>query len=187
MYLVSRGPGHYELEGDPNGTFIMLDHTFQTECDEPHPCKMRVDDLANFYTDGGEKFCRGKRRFFKKTKAGVVEYVSWYCDGGEEHHYSQWVVMVDGDWTENVYDTFAEARSVLEAAIGKVTLKREKTLHYIVETFEHFILRDEYEALGRNIESFERMLTTDDAMFVDRNALLKQWLRREDLARKLAL
>lgn len=132
--LINRGPGDWVLEGEPEDnpqTFMYLDPTFTTECDpeHPHPMKLRTDSLSKWYTDGGADYIRrmkmsGAKLIQKHTKSeGWVEYLTWVCPGGEEHHYSMWTVRVEGGWTEDVYETFDAARVALEEALGqKVTL-----------------------------------------------------------------
>lgn len=127
--LINTSRGSWKLEGEPDEnprTFMYLDPTFTTECDEPHPVKMRVDTLGDWYTERGiadyvkDILLSGGKKIQKHTKSeGWVEYLTWLCPGHEEHHYSQWTVMVESDWTENVYDTFGEARQALEEALGE--------------------------------------------------------------------
>lgn len=91
---------------------IYLDETFQTECEEPHPVRVRVDTTLLVIP------AEAKRSYGRRG----VEYASWHCYGGEEHYYSQWTVQIDGDWTDDVYDTFAQARGVVEKIVGKTKL-----------------------------------------------------------------
>lgn len=51
--LISQGPGHYEAgtEGEDDHVLVLLDPTFETECDEPHPVRMRKDALRASYSN----------------------------------------------------------------------------------------------------------------------------------------
>lgn len=106
---------------------ITLDDTFETECDEPHPVKIRVDDPnASYMVSEARKSGATVHTKQGRTKAGWVNYYTWQCPGSCPHFYSQWTVSIDGDWTDDVYDTFSEARGVVEAIVGKTVLVRRK-------------------------------------------------------------
>lgn len=126
--LISKGDSRYEVD---EFTFIDLDETFTTDCDDPHPHKERVDRIRARYTDpaAADRYIASlynHKIITKHTSEGWVQYVTYLCPGGEQHNYSQWVVSVNGDWTEDVYDTFTQARGALEAIIGPTTLVRQK-------------------------------------------------------------
>lgn len=128
--LISKGDGYWVLEGtegqpgQTDGTAIQRDDTFQTECDDPHPVRISRERRAEW---------QGMSDWDKQqlSRTNWAEYWAlqngkrgWYCEGGEEHFYTQWTVRIDGEWTEEVCDSFAEARQVLEGYIGKVKLSR---------------------------------------------------------------
>ena len=70
-----------------------------------------------------------------KHKGG---YVSWLCDGGEIHHYSQWTCMVDGDWVGNTvidgcWDTLTQGVNAVAKWMG-VEIIRTPTRRQPVQT-----------------------------------------------------
>jgi hypothetical protein len=116
--LISHGSGHYET-GDGRG-LVVLDDTFQTECDEPHPVRMRRDSISR-YSDWYQ------RELLARNRSRNPNWITFQCEGNEQHYYSQWAVQVDGEWTHDVYDSFAQARQVLEETLGyKLTLQRQQ-------------------------------------------------------------
>jgi len=146
MKLIAKEPGLWETED--GRARIILDDTFESECDveHSHPVRMRRDQFDR-YPD-----------WMKDKTMGVLfggrehgRYVSWLCPGGEIHNYSQWTVQVDGEWTEDVYDTFRQARAALEAIIGKVTLSR---LRRERATPSQFLIGDtpHFEYCGHRVE-----------------------------------
>lgn len=115
-------PGHWE---SPDGrVLISLDPTFETECDEPHPVKFSRAERDEFASMTSEQRARLQRRDGDRYWALVEGKKGCYCHGGEVHYYSQWTARIDGTWTENVYDTFAEARQDVEAQVGQMRLVR---------------------------------------------------------------
>ena len=106
---------------------IYHDHTFETECDGPHPVKQRLDVIRRrFATDADfqryidkMKRSEGAKVIARRTKSdGWVEYLTWQCYGGEIHNYSQYTAEVDGDWTDDVYDTLTGAMSAVARVTG---------------------------------------------------------------------
>lgn len=135
--LISQGNQHYVSED--GRVEVILDPTFETECDEPHPVKMRLDALRAQYSsdDYGQRafdkfvenvtLFEGGRVFTKRTKEGYVEYISWHCPGGEVHHYSMWTSRVDGEWTDVVTYNFSETVGSLEKLLSeKITVVNRK-------------------------------------------------------------
>lgn len=193
--LVSQGPGHYEAgtEGEDDHVLVLLDPTFETECDEPHPVKMRKDALRASYSNdsygqqafdkflNNAKLFHGGREFSRQTKEGWVTYVSWMCDGGETHYYSMWTVQIAGEWTENVYDTFGEALSAVEEATGqKVKVSRPRKPKVLPLSAPHedddertAELRDELGAVEGALDRYNELMASDNAPFVDQK--LHEW------------
>ena len=122
--LISQGPGHWESEDDR--VLITLDETFETECDAPHPVRLSLNTLDSF----SDWFKRGI--LARGTVKG--KYVTYQCEGNETHHYSQWTVRVDDEWTHDVYDTFAQARAAAERLVGPTVLVRRKAAPKTRET-----------------------------------------------------
>jgi GNAT superfamily N-acetyltransferase len=123
--LISQGPGHYET-GDGRG-FISLDETFETECDDPHPMKLSKVDRAEFAAMDDHAKRMLSRSNYARYDALARGKKGYLCPGHSEHYYSQWTVRVDGEWTHDVYDSFSQARQVLEEELGyKLTLQRQR-------------------------------------------------------------
>lgn len=203
MKLISRGPGLYESE---DGRIeVSLDPTFTTECDEPHPVKMRLDTLRTAYANdafgqrGFDAFVlaqqhrHGGRLINRRTKAGWVTYLSWFCEGGETHTYSQWVSRIDGDWTEFVTDTFSAQIGDLEKLLGErisvVRPRRQKAPESAQdapgddarEMTTEDILRDELRALDENIDRMVSNMATELGPYVDRELLAQNRRRKAEL------
>lgn len=183
--LVSKGDGLYELEGDEQNTYIALDTTYETECDDPHPARVRADGLSERER---EDLIRGGA---KVTYRNGVEYVSYYCWGHETHYYSMWTVMVNGDWTDDVYETFAQARAVLEREIGPVVLARpRRTPPPVVltddEQHERTVLRDELRAIDEFLARTNELLKTDMGPFVDRDLVATNRRRKIEVVNRLS-
>lgn len=128
MRLISEGNQRYVSED--GRVMVELDSTFETECDEPHPVRMRMDALRAAYSrdEHGQrafdKFVHntkvfGGREITKLTKEGWVTYLTWHCDGGEVHNYSMWTSQVDNEWTDIVTDKFNETVGELEKLLGE--------------------------------------------------------------------
>ena len=92
---------------------ISLDETFETECDDAHPVRMRLDKFPHLKRPLDAKITN---RLTKKD--GWVQYISYLCPGCALHYYSQWTVEVDGEWTDDVYDTFEQAMGAAERHTG---------------------------------------------------------------------
>lgn len=126
MRLISQGAGHYISEN--KRVEVILDSSFETECDEPHPVRMRTDQMSGYSDWYREKLLRrGKISLTHTKKRGWVEYLSYYCEGNETHFYSMWVVVIDGERTDDVYDRFQEALGVIEKQTGEtVSISRPR-------------------------------------------------------------
>jgi len=127
--LVSNGPGEYR--STDGRVEISLDPTFQTWCDNEHthPVRLRVDKMHYAYSDRGieEMKRRGKiTSKWSKSEGRYVQYLTYQCEGGEEHFYSMWTVEVDGEWTDDVYETFAAARLAAEKVVGPMKVVRPR-------------------------------------------------------------
>lgn len=132
LKLYSKGSGHYESED--GRVVVTLDDTFETFCEGPHPVRYRLDRLSEVEK---RELPLDAKRTTRRTKGGWVEYVSYECLGDASHYYSMWTVSVDGEWTENVYETLGEALSVVEDATGtKVKRVRRKVKRERVREFD---------------------------------------------------
>lgn len=108
---------------------IIHDPTFQTYCDGEHPVRMRVDRLPLVYSDQGvrEMMNRGRiRSKWSRSEGRYVEYLTYQCPGDEMHFYAMWTVEIAGEWTDDVYDTFSQARGAAEAAVGPLKVTRRR-------------------------------------------------------------
>ena len=141
--LINQGDQEYISE---DGRIrVVLDRTFETECDGEHPVKMRLDEYTRYYTTpeaaqaAVDKMIMfsGAKVIGKRTKEGWVQYITWQCRGGESHYYSQWTSEVDSDWTEIVTDTLTETVGSLEKLLdariilgrkAKVPMERKRVL-----------------------------------------------------------
>lgn len=201
QYLVSKGDGLWELEGDPN-TFISRDDTFQTECDDPHPMRFSKQEIRDWHALS--PFERDRRFSHEYNWAMRNDKRGYMCPGGELHYYSMWTVMINGDWTEDMGETFAQARAVLEDAIGKVTLKRQRkepepevnpahmhqyavaALNTLAMTTEvRALLEDELQALNENIDRIVTLMATEDGPYVDRELLAQNRRRKREIEQLL--
>jgi hypothetical protein len=97
---------------------------YETECDEPHPVRMRVDRLDRFsdwYRNRLLHMPGAKRRW-----RNGVEYLSYQCPGNESHFYGRWIAWdrdagdyvgaADGAGPDG-YATAAEAKAAVRAAM----------------------------------------------------------------------
>jgi hypothetical protein len=125
--ITKQGEGHW---ADANGRVeFHHDHTFETECDAPHPVRV-TEATFKGYSDWFQ------RSIFNPSRKGG--YVSWMCDGGEIHHYSQWTIQIDGEWVGNTkidgcYDTLTQAIGAIEQYMGW-TIIRTPTRRKPVQT-----------------------------------------------------
>lgn len=204
MKLFSKGDQHYESED--GRVVVTLDPTFETECDldTPHPMRMKATAF--------EAFAPHYRQHLASLGAQRKgnNYV-WHCPGGESHWYSLWTVQIDGEWTDDSYDTFKEALGVVEAKVGeRVTVARRRKEKPVEDTFvqsihegfqrfgdaleeldaaeayERRVLADELRALDENIDRMVSTLATEDGPYVDLE-LLAQNRRRKAEVEKLLL
>ena len=191
--LVSKGADPqwgtpvYET-GDGRGR-IVLDPTYETWCDDPHPMKFTREErdawkaLSSF-----EREQRRRNMPYEKYRALDYGKKGYLCPGGEEHHYSQWVPEIEGERLEDVHDTFGKAKAALEAALGhKLTLQRQRkpkpepvVLSPEDEEFKAS-LDDELAALDDSLASFRERLKGPDADFVDTEQLGRLERRREQV------
>jgi len=125
MRLISQGDGMWVSED--GRCSIERDDTYETYCDDPHPQKLSRDDRAKFAgMDDHDR--RGLSSWnWPKYWALLHGHKGFVCDGGQSHWYTMWVVVVEDERTEDVYDKFGQARAALEAIAGeKTTLVRRK-------------------------------------------------------------
>lgn len=113
MKIKRDSPGNYYTD---DGRFeINLVDDYETECDDPHPVRLRVDTMTH-YSDWFKKSLMSKGTI--KWKKGV-EYLCYYCEGNETHFYSRWIVWDIGaaDYADNSgpsgFDTYRDARQFL--------------------------------------------------------------------------
>ena len=177
--------------GDGRG-HIELDDTFETECDDAHPVKFSQADREQYAKLSDFDKTRLSRENWPKYVALRDRKKGYLCPGGEPHYYSQWTVQVDGDWTEDVYDTFAQAKAVLEDRLGhKLTIQRQRKpkpepVKLSPEDEEYkAILEDELAGLERGIASFDELLKGPDAPYADRAHYEGIKKRREEVRRLL--
>jgi hypothetical protein len=120
MRLLSEGDGHWKSED--GRVAIHRDSTFETECElAPHPVRLGRAEYAWYRgLDAWDKEHRvepyEKRMALREGKRGYL------CPGGETHYYTMWTVEVDGEWTDTVHDSFAEARGAVEENLGVTTV-----------------------------------------------------------------
>ena len=183
---VGRTASEYDT-GDGRG-HIELDGTFETECDDAHPMKLSQVDREAFAKLSDFDKQRLSRENWPKYVALRDRKKGYLCPGGEMHYYSQWTVQVDGEWTDDVYDTFSQAKAALEAGLGHpVTVQRRRKPPpeptALSPEDEHFkaVLEDELEGLDRGLASFEERLKGPDAQFVDQDHLDRLKRRREEV------
>ena len=198
MKLISQGSGEYLSED--GSVKVYRDDTCETTCDDPHPVRMRLNEFKRFYTPEraqeavDKKVANGATIKSRKTKAGWVEYISWYCDGGESHYYSQWTSSVDGEWTEFVTDTFGETIGSLESLLDeKITVvhpRKEKLAEEQAEYDAGFeliaTLKDELRGIEEALARYDELMASDDAPFVDQNLHAFHLRRKDELEALLA-
>lgn len=117
MRLKREHPGFYVTE---DGLYeVQFVDDYETECDEPHPVKVRADTPgAEFQANEARRAGCNLKRKTKRTKKGYVEYLTWQCPGGLTHFYSRWTVGLAGEGEyapgsngPSGYDTLRDARS----------------------------------------------------------------------------
>jgi GrpB-like predicted nucleotidyltransferase (UPF0157 family) len=118
LRLIPDGPGEWHSED--GRVRIFHDHTFETECDEPHPVRMSMKTVETQFSGWfrDQLLARGRVR---------NGYLTYHCEGNESHWYAMWTVEIDGEWTDDVYDTFRQARAVVEDKVGPTKLARRTT------------------------------------------------------------
>lgn len=117
---ISKGDKQWESE-DGRWAVEYVDD-FETECDVPHPVKITAADRAAFHAatswDRLNNWPQHVRMAIEDGKRG------YYCDGGEVHHYGQWVSgAVSGEPQVIIRDdTFEGAASAVarHIATGKI-------------------------------------------------------------------
>jgi hypothetical protein len=113
--LIPLGPGQWQ--SDDGRVEITLDHTFETECDEPHPVRYSMKTIETQFSG-----------WFRESllQRGTIRngYLTYQCEGNESHWYAMWTVQVDGEWTPDVYEKFADARAAAEKIVGPMKLGR---------------------------------------------------------------
>lgn len=156
ILLRCLSPGHWE--SDDGRVLVSLDPDFLTECDGPHPVKHSAAERARTGTSGH------------------------YCYGNEQHTYARWTARVDGDWTEDVYETFAGAREAVEEIVGPVKLVRAAAVAPapVVPALSDEDA-DELRALDENIARMTAALDGEDGPFIDRDLLAQNRRRRAEL------
>lgn len=119
MKLMCQEDGYWK--SDDGRVEIIHDHSFETECEEPHPVRMLRSSIDP-NTPWGARILQAERFSVRGERGG--KYISYLCPGGEVHFYSMWTVNVDGEWTPDVYEKFTQARRVAEDLVGPMTLGR---------------------------------------------------------------
>lgn len=106
---------------------IYRDDEFETECDEPHPCRVTKNMRETYGRIREDAHNRNEAPHITKQRMvaafGSAAYDAyqtgargWYCYGNESHWYSQWVAWAgERDWTAEWVDNFTEAVSDLKA------------------------------------------------------------------------
>lgn len=119
--LLREAPGLYRT---PSGRYeITLDPHYETECDGPHPVRMRLDSLDR-YSDSYKRSMLA-RGTIKHGKTGTA-YLTYLCEGNESHFYARWVVWDNekGDYPNGTspdgFDTLAEAWEFLSDLLKAV-------------------------------------------------------------------
>lgn len=171
MKLECIEPGHWRSED--GRVEITLDDTYETECDTPHPVRMKLSKLT------AEQIKR--LPFGHSIKRGCA---TWLCPGGEIHYYSMWTAQVDGEWTRESYDTFGAARGAVEEIVGPTTLKRRKK----AEPGEYeLMLRDELGAIVALLDHAAVIARGPDAPFLDMALIDRNKIRRAELESRLGV
>ena len=195
--LVSKGPDPlwgtpvYET-GDGRGR-IVLDPTYETWCDDPHPMKFSREEREAFRAMNADERERFRRSVpYDKYQALMYGKKGYQCPGGEEHNYSQWVPELDGERMHDVYDTFGQAKKALEEKLGyKLRVQRQPSKPAPVtltpeDEYLKEVLEDEIAGIDQSLASFEELLAGPDAQFVDQEQIARIKRRREQAMEVLA-
>lgn len=112
MKLVRDAPGSYHT---PDGKYeVLLVSDYETECEDPHPVRMRRDSIASY--SGWFQ-----RQLLDRNVSRDSRYITYQCWGGETHFYSRWTVGIagSGDYAPGTgpdgFDTLADAREFVAA------------------------------------------------------------------------
>lgn len=169
--------GHWRSED--GHVEITLDDSYETECEASHPVRMKLSKLTP------EQI---KRLPFGHSIRGG--YATWVCPGGEIHFYSMWTAQVDGEWTSESYNTFAEARGAVEEIVGPTKLGRrhaEPVAAPEPELTPEAILQDELAGIEAFLASAAETLAGPMGEFLDMGLVERNERRKAELEARLSV